>query len=238
MKFIALLPFLCGFISSRELCPNVKIEYIGIVNEYEEVVYHIQPKDNNSQGIVQDNHNLLFYLHELINICGINIQNKNNQSLSCTFALENIFQFAYMNWTETTSFMGNITCNDKQLIVSKAVYMRTSQNRFMNTFGCSNSPTEEYENMLILLIYENDQIIVKHKLRNCHVHPLRFGYMVGLNLDDKDGSEEQKMINFKTKVTNCRIKEPTNDIIFVYILLGGFSLCLTFIVLTKKWLKI
>lgn len=240
MKFIALLPLFCGFILSRELCPNVKIEYIGIVNEYplEEVVYRIESKDNISESIVQDNDDLLFSMQELANLCTIHIRNKNNQSLWCTYSLESIIQFDYMIYTDISAFMGNITCNDKQIIVSKAVYMRTSLNKFMNTFGCGNSLKEEFDNMVVLLIYENDQKIVKYKQRNCLIYPLRFGYIVGLNLDDKNGSEEQKMINFKTKVTNCRIKEPTNDTIFVYILLGSFSLCLTSIVLAKRWLKV
>ncbi|CAO1322233.1 unnamed protein product [Diamesa tonsa] len=240
MKFIALFPFFCGFILSRELCPNVKIEYVENVNEYpqEEVVYRIVPKDNTSQGIVQDNHDLLFYLHELTLSRTIYILNNKNQSLWCAYSFENIFQFSYMDYAETNAFRGNITCNDKQLIVSRGVFMRTNLNKFMNTFGCDDSPTEEFENMVILLIYENESKVVRCQQRNCLIYPLRFGYMVGLNLDDRNGSEEQKMINFKTKVTNCKKKEPRNDNIFVYILLGSFSLCLTSIVLTKRWLKV
>lgn len=242
MKFIALFPFFCGFVLSRELCPNVKIEYIGVVNMFptEEVIYNILPKDNITQSIVQENNDLLFYLHELTDVRAINIENKNNKSLKCTFSLENIFEYAYLNGSETTAFIENITCNNEQLIVSKALYMQSNLNRFMNAFGCNiNSPKEEFNNMLILLIYHNDhQLRVKYKQKYCEIHPLRFGYLVGLNLNERDGSEEQKMINFQTKVTNCRIKEPTNDSNFVYILLGVFLFCLAFIVLTKIWLKV
>ena len=180
-----------------------------------------------------------FHLHEIIDLRAINIENKNNKSLRCSFSFENIIQFAYLNSIETTAFMGNVTCNDEQLIVSEALYMHTSLNQFMNAFGCDiNSPKDEFDNMLILLIYENNQLGMKLKPKNCQIHPLRFGYMVGLNLNGQNETEDQKMINFKTKVTNCRIKEPTNDTIFVYILLGSFSFCLALIVLTKLHLRV
>lgn len=242
MKFIALLPFFCGFISSRELCPNVKIEYTKIVsNAIEDIIYNILPKDPISPSIVQDNNHLTFNLHEMGTLRALHIENKNNKSLQCTFAMNNILQFQNYNNAEIDAFEGNLTCNDVQLNISEIISMRTTQNRFMNTFGCKINPPngEQFENMIILLIFNNEPLKIVHRRKFVVIFPFRFGHMIGLNLDKKDVSEEQKRINFKTKVTNCSIKkQPTDDIIYVYILLSVFMFFVICIVVLKILCKI